>query len=174
MEKNKENTPLVTWHYSPEEWNTAITVARNLKKEDNYYYAFAILVGSIIVLMLTRDVSFLTALLFAIPFAVFIPYIRFKIVTKKLTPTKSDSFVVFYKNFINFNDTLIELYAENRWIKNMKIITENSINFIEVDIAWSTRRGNTFDEYRIPIPNEQLTKAEELINLYANQHQENS
>ncbi len=43
---------------------------------------------------------------------------------------------------------------------------KDSLDLLEFDIAWSTRKGDTFDETRIPIPHDKKNRALELIEFY--------
>ena len=46
----------------------------------------------------------------------------------------------------------------------MKIIQiKNGLKILEIELAWKTRKGATFDELRIPIPFDKLERAEALI-----------
>ena len=61
----------------------------------------------------------------------------------------------------------LTLFANNKWIKNMKIINgKNGLKLLEIEIAWSARKGDTFDETRVPIPFDKLERAEALIEYY--------
>lgn len=43
---------------------------------------------------------------------------------------------------------------------------KKGLQMLEIEIAWHTRKGNTFDETRVPIPTDKLEKAKELIEYY--------
>jgi hypothetical protein len=164
--RNKEY--LETWEFSSADWNTYVNTAKSLKKEDSIYMGIAFLILGIPFLMLVRNVSFITASFFVIPFAILIPWLRHKLSTSYLKHKQDVVLVNFYPDYILINDKKIELISKNRWIKNMKIIKDkNASKLLEIDVAWSTRRGDTFDEVRIPIPNNKLLKAEMLIEFYS-------
>lgn len=151
------------------EWNLFVETETALKKEDNIFMAIAFLIIGIPVLMMKRNTSFFTACLYVIPFAIFIPWLRFKIVMSHIKSNQKNVLVHFHPNYIIINDKKIELFSENRWIKNMEIVDcKNVVKLLEIDIAWSTRKGNIFDELRIPIPLDKLAKAEMLIEFYRN------
>lgn len=156
-----------TWEFSSIEWNAFEKTGTALKKEDNMYMAIGVLIVGIPFLMLKRDASFFTAVLFVIPFAILIPWLRYKLTLSYLKPKPKTVTVQFYPDFILINDEKKVLFSKNRWIKNMKIIDDtNEKKLLEIDIAWSTRKGNTFDELRIPIPPDKASKAEMLIAFY--------
>lgn len=161
------NNFLETWEFSPIEWNYFIKKAKTLKKEDNIYFGFAILIGGIPFLMLARNTTFLIACVFVIPFAFLIPWLRNKFTSTYLKTTNSLSTVVFYSEYVKINDKKIDLFTPKKWIKDMNIIkTENQLLLLEIEIAWRTRKGDTFDEVRVPIPSDKLERAKALIEYY--------
>jgi hypothetical protein len=128
----------------------------------------AFLICGIPFLMLVRNVSFIMASLFVIPVAIIIPWLRHKLATSHLKTKQKEVLVHFHPDYILINDKKIDMFSQNRWIKHMKIIDgKNEMKLLEIDVAWSTRKGNTFDEVRIPIPNDKLNKAEMLIEFYS-------
>ena len=158
---------LDTWTFSSEEWNSFIKEAKLLKKEDNIYMAIATLIVGIPFLMLSRKITFFMTLFFVIPFAIIVPWVRNKMSTSHLKPIKNKAIIKFYTQYITINKRRIDLYADKKWIKNMKIIDgKNGLKLLEIEIAWSTRKGDTFDEIRVPIPTDKLERAEALIEYY--------
>lgn len=158
---------LDTWTFSSKEWYLFTTEATSLKKEDNIYMAIATLLVGIPFLMLSRRVTFLMSTFFVIPFAIIIPYVRYRIAVKNLKLTANKAIVEFYSEYILINGKKIELFNNNKWIKNMKIINgKNDLKLLEIEIAWSARKGDTFDETRVPIPLDKLERAEALIEYY--------
>ena len=158
---------LDTWTFSAKEWNLFIKEAKSLKKEDNIYMGIATLIVGVPFLMLSRKITFLMTLIFVIPFAILIPWARNKISTAHLKPIKKEAIVDFYTTYITINNKRIDLYDDKKWIKNMTIIDgKNGLKLLEIEIAWSTRKGDTFDETRIPIPSNKIERAEALIEYY--------
>ncbi len=164
----KLNSSLLdTWIYSAEEWNTYVKEAKIFKKEDNRYFGAAILIAGIPFLMFFRNTGFLMAIAFVIPFAILLPYLRNKIANTTIKETTKEAYVTFYSEFLDVNGTIIDLFTDQKWIKNMVILpAKKGLPMLEIEIAWHTRKGNTFDETRVPIPTEKLEKAEALIEYY--------
>lgn len=166
----KLNTSLLdTWVYTSEEWNTYVKEAKILKKEDNRYFGAAILIIGIPFLMYFRYTGFLIAVIFVLPFAILLPYLRNKIAKNNptLNETTKEAYVTFYPEFLDINGTNIDLFKNQKWIKNMMITpAKKGLPMLEIEIAWHTRKGNTFDETRVPIPTDKLEKAKELIEYY--------
>lgn len=172
MSNSIKHTPnknyLDTWEITPNEWNSFIKEAKSLKKEDNIYMGIATLIVGIPFLMLSKKITFLMTLFFVIPFAILVPWARNKMSTSYLKPIKNIAFVKFYTNYITINIRRIDLYADKKWIKNMKIIdSKNGLKLLEIEIAWRARKGYTFDEVRVPIPVDKLERAAGLIEYYS-------
>ncbi|MAD96449.1 MAG: hypothetical protein CMB99_03890 [Flavobacteriaceae bacterium] len=151
--------------YTQSFWNDYVTVELKNKKEDNYYFAFAIAILCTGGLMFLRDTTFLVALAFSLPFAILIPYLRQKLNYKYLVKNPPNPEVKIFDKFLKINNHSIEFRSDQRRLKGIKLIeASNGMNLLEFDIQWITRKGPTNDEYRIPIPKENLEDAQKIIN----------
>ena len=156
--------PLIEWHYSEQEWNEFVDIEKANKKEDNIYFGIAILLIVPFGLMYYRDTTYLIGILFAIPFAFLIPFLRMKFSYKHLQKNVLKPHVLIFNDYMMINYHKIEVASKRRRIKSLKIIdAKNNKKLLEVDIQWSTRKGPTYDEFRILIPENKLSEAEKLI-----------
>lgn len=160
--------PIEIWNFTSEEWNAFTNEAKLLKNEDNIYFGIGILIVGIPYLMFFRNTTFILATAFVLPFAIALPYLRFIIALRNIKPTKKPASIKFYKNYIDMNGKHIELFNDKKWIKFMQILESDKglPPLLEIEIAWNTRNGNTFDETRVPIPLDKMEKAKELIEFY--------
>ncbi|PQJ75300.1 hypothetical protein [Polaribacter gangjinensis] len=165
----KTENPLIQWQYSQEEWNEFVDIEKANKKEDNIYFGLAILLIVPFGLMFYRGTSFLFSLLFSIPFAVLIPFLRMKFSYKHLQKNVFNPHVILYNDYMLINNHRIEVASKRKRIKNLKIIdAKSNKKLLEVDIQWATRKGPTNDEFRILIPENKLSEAEKLVeNFYS-------
>lgn len=167
MHLKVEFDALAEWHYTEGEWNEFVTIEKANKKEDNIYFGIGILVLSTIGLMIFRNTSFLTALTFAIPFSILIPYLRMRFSYNHLKYNVKKPFVKIYENYILINNHKIEVSSTKKRIKGLKIIkAKNNLQLLEIDIQWITRKGPTNDEFRVLIPNNKISEAEKLVNQF--------
>ncbi|MDP5092435.1 MAG: hypothetical protein NWQ17_03955 [Polaribacter sp.] len=156
--------PLIEWHYSEQEWNEFVDIEKANKKEDNIYFGIAILLIVPFGLMYYRDTTYLIGILFAIPFAFLIPFLRMKFSYKHLQKNVLKPHVLIFNDYMMINYHKIEVASKRRRIKSLKIIdAKNNKKLLEVDIQWATRKGPTNDEFRILIPENKLSEAEKLI-----------
>ena len=156
--------PLVEWQYSTEEWNEFVDIEKANKLEDNIYFGVAILIIVPLGLMFYRNTNYLFSLLFSMPFAFLIPFLRMKFGYKHLQKNVLHPHVSIFNEYMMINDHKIEVASKKRRIKSLKIMdAKNQKKLLEVDIQWATRKGPTNDEFRILIPENKLAEAEKLI-----------
>ncbi len=164
--KNQHSEVLSHWKYTTKQWDEFVTIEKGNKKEDSIYFGIGIVILSTIALMLLRQTSFFTALVFAIPLAVLIPFLRMKFSYKHLKKGVKNPEVKITFNNLFINNHIVELQNKNKRVKSMKIIEEkNDIKLLEFDVQWLTRKGPTNDEFRILIPDDKLEEAKKLITL---------
>ena len=164
--KNQHSEVLSHWKYTTKQWDEFVTIEKGNKKEDSIYFGIGIVILSTIALMLLRQTSFFTALVFAIPLAVLIPFLRMKFSYKHLKKGVKNPEVKITFNNLFINNHIVELQNKNKRVKSMKIIEEkNNIKLLEFDVQWLTRKGPTSDEFRILIPDDKLEEAQKLITL---------
>ncbi len=161
MESEK---PLIEWHYSAEEWNEFVDIEKANKLEDNIYFGVAILIIVPFGLMFYRNTNYVFSLLFSMPFAFLIPFLRMKFSYKHLQKNVLKPHVIIFNDYMMINYHKIEVASKRKRIKSLKIIdAKNNKKLLEVDIQWSTRKGPTNDEFRILIPEDKILEAEKLI-----------
>lgn len=160
-------TLIAEWHYSEKEWNEFVVFERANKKEDNIYFGIGIVILGTFGLMILRQTSFFGALVFAIPLAILIPWLRMKLSYKHLKKSVKDASVKIYIDHLLINNHKIALTGERRRVRNLKIIDgKNGIKLLEFNVQWTTTKGPTNDEFRILIPNDKITEAENLISIF--------
>lgn len=167
MKTTNQNTEVLShWKYTSKQWDKFVTIEKGNKKEDNIYFGIGIVILATITLMLFRGTSFFTALLFSVPLAILIPFLRMKFSYKHLKKGIKNPEVKITFNNLFINNHVIELQNKNKRVKSMKIIEEkNNIKLLEFDVQWLTRKGPTNDEFRILIPDDKLEEAQKLITL---------
>ena len=165
MNSNSINFNLITeWNYSQKEWDEFVVIEKANKKEDSIYFGIGILVLGTIGLMILRQTSFFGGFIFAIPFAILIPWLRMKFSYKHLKKGVKNPSVKIYTDHLLINTHKIELSGKIKRVKSLKIIdAKNGKKLLEFDVQWMTRKGPTNDEFRVLIPTDKITEAEKLI-----------
>lgn len=155
---------LANWSYSQQDWNEYVTIEKKNKKEDNFYFGCGIVIISTLGLVAFRNVTFLFGLLFAIPFAIGIPWLRMRFSYPYLKKNIQNSEVKIYEKFLKINNHTIEFINDQRRLKNIRIIeTPSGRHLLEFDVQWLTRKGPTNDEHRVLIPSEKMEEAKEIV-----------
>ena len=167
MELTKEESLLAEWSYSEKDWNEFVDIEKSNKKEDNLYFGIGILILGTFGLMVLRQTSFLGGLVFAVPIAVLIPWLRMKFSYPHLKKGISNPLVKIYSNYILINGKKIQLNGNQKRIKSITIIdTRKKKKLIEFNIQWLTRKGPTNDEFRILIPSDKIQEAKDLVQSF--------
>lgn len=164
---NTQHTEILShWKYTTKQWDEFVTIEKGNKKEDSIYFGIGILILAPIVLMGFRQTSFFTALLYSVPFAVLIPFLRMKFSYRHLKKgIKNPEVKITFEN-LYINNHVVVLQNKYRRVKSMKIIdAKNNLKLLEFDVQWITRKGPTNDEFRILIPDDKLEEAKKLISM---------
>lgn len=155
---------LAEWTYTTKEWNDFVTTEIANKKEDNIYFGIGIAILGTVGLMLLRGVNLITGVLFSVPLAVLIPFLRMKFSYKHLKKGEKNPRIKIFTDCLIVNKHKIELTSSRKRVKSAKIITsKNNKKLLEIDVQWLTAKGPTNDEFRIPIPSEKEKEAQNII-----------
>ncbi len=155
---------LAHWKYTTKQWDEFVTIEKGNKKEDSIYFGIGILIIASLGLMVLRGTSFVTGLLFAVPFAILIPFLRMKFSYRHLKKGIKNPEVKITFEKLYINNHIVELQNKKKRVKSMKIIeVKNNLKLLEFDVQWLTRKGPTNDEFRILIPEDKIKEAEKLI-----------
>lgn len=165
----KIDKPLVVWEYSTATWNEYVDLEKANKLEDNIYFGVAIILIVPFGLMFFRATNYLFSLLFSLPFAFLMPFLRMKFSYKHLEKNVSNPQVKIFNDYLMINQHKIEVASKKRRIKSLKIIdAKNTKKLLEIDVQWMTSKGPTNDEFRILIPENKLSEAIILVNNFNN------
>lgn len=160
------NNLLAHWKYSSKQWDEFVTIEKGNKKEDNIYFGIGIIILGTLGLMTFRNTSILIGLIFTVPFAILIPFLRMRISYRHLRKGIKNPEVKIYFDKLIVNNHTIELQGKRKRVKSMKIIeAKNNLKLLEFDVQWITGKGPTNDEFRILIPKDKIKEAEHLISL---------
>ena len=152
------------WTYSPELWRQFLKIERKNKREDNIYTFIGAMILCVPGLMLMRGTSFLVALMFSLPMAIIFSFGRQWYVMSKMKGGLSKPEVRIEHDTLWYGNKKIPIFNKKRWIKDLRLIHHVSgMELLEFSIGWTTSKGPTFDEYRVPILEEHKADAELLI-----------
>lgn len=155
---------LAHWQYDTKKWDEFVTIEKGNKREDNVYFGIGIVIVGTVGLMFLRDVSFWIALLFSLPLAILIPWLRMAFSYKHLKKGIKNPEVKIFYDFLLINNKKVLLRDHRRRVKSLKVVdAKGEIKLLEFDVQWLTAKGPTNDEFRILIPKEKLETIDQLI-----------
>ena len=159
-----QNNPLAQWHFSSKEWNDYVSIEKRNKREDSIYFGIGIIIIGTLGLMFLRSTGFWGGLLFSLPLAILIPWLRMTFSYKYLKKGVKNPEVKIYYDYLLINNRKIELRNERKRIKSLKVLnTKGGMKLLEFDVQWLTAKGPTNDEFRVPIPDDKEKEVQELI-----------
>jgi membrane protein implicated in regulation of membrane protease activity len=165
---NKE--VLAQWETDAHTWKAFVKNERNYRNSDNIYYFIGVVLLGTPFLMLARAVPWTGALVFSAVFGLLIVYLRRSLSLKKLQPRSGQvpGQVVIGKGYVVLNGHTFDLYSESRHTTRVQFLPDQQPAILEFTIAWITRKGRTFDELRVPVPQNQMEKAKEVVKYFNN------
>lgn len=166
MNKNTENPLLAHWHYDNDLWQRFSKMQAKEKKTDNIIFSLVILIFSVPILMFVKGAPFLIALMFTAPFAILFPLVRFKKSQKYFKKNVHNPEIKIYTNHLDINGIKKELISKKYWVLSIKTKVIDGLHILYFEIAWNAHKGRTHDEFRIPIPSNEVAKAEEIVAFY--------
>lgn len=159
-----QNNLLAYWQYDTQVWDEFVTIEKGNKREDNMYFGIGIVIIGTLGLMFLRDTGFWMGLLFSLPLAILIPWLRMTFSYTHLKKGIKNPEVKIFQDYLMINNKKIELKNVRKRIRSLKVRdTKKGLKLLEFDIQWVTAKGPTNDEFRILIPENKLETVEELI-----------
>lgn len=155
---NKANNIIIaSWQLTNEEWNKFYKTEKAERRNNIMIEVFWILVLGVILLKSTRA----TPTLIAIEVSVFIGAIygfgKYYLTMKSIEPDTAhtqNKEILITNNSIIINNKLNIFNDDTRWFKGIKVLNKQNSIVLEITYGWHTRKGNTFDEIRIPVNNQ--------------------
>lgn len=155
---------LAYWQYDTRMWDEFVSIEKGNKREDNIYFGIGIVIIGTLGLMFLRDTGFWMGLLFSIPLAILIPWLRMTFSYTYLKKGVKNPEVKIFQDRLMINNKKIELKNTRKRIRSLKVRdAKGGLKLLEFDIQWVTAKGPTNDEFRILIPEDKLETVEELI-----------
>jgi hypothetical protein len=160
----KRHDLIAYWQYDTRVWDEFVTIEKGNKREDNIYFGIGIVIISTLCLMFFRSVSFWMGLLFSVPLAILIPWLRMIFSYSYLKKGVKNPEVKIFRAFLLINTKKIVLRSNRRSIKSIKVIdAREGLKLLEFTVEWTTAKGPTHDEFRILIPERQLENVNSII-----------
>ncbi|MFK5891376.1 MAG: hypothetical protein QM486_11670 [Flavobacteriaceae bacterium] len=168
MSQNTENSLLFHFKYDNNEWRIFTKFQSKQKKIDNIIYGALILIFGLLILVFVKGTPILFALIITLPLALFFSYIRYRKSQKYFKRKVKNPQIKIFENHLEINGLKKILISKKYWLLSVVSKSKNDLNYICFEIAWNAHKGRTHDEFRIPIPSNEVAKAEEIVAFYKN------
>ncbi len=155
-ENRYNNVPqLFHWEFDADAWKQFMTSEKKYRNSDSIYLIIAGILLGTYSLIRNRHADIKTAVLLSAILIVVIAFLRRQLTLRALSTGKKINAVTITDRFVRVNDQFFSLSSENRMLSKVRLITDGHPFILEFTISWQTRSGPTFDELRIPVPEEQ-------------------
>jgi hypothetical protein len=156
---------LATWHFTAQEWNAFLRYERKERKLSHAIESVLILILGGLLLLYTRDAS--PWLAFGISGVIGAIYWigKYYLSMGSLGAAKPTNEVIITPMAIIINGKYNVLRNENIWLSKAKVKEDKGLHLLEFTYNWATRKGDTYEDFRIPIPVDKLTDAEQIAKV---------
>jgi hypothetical protein len=151
---------LTTWAYSISEWKEFMKWEKK-ERSSGTSMETAIIVGlGTLAIHFLKGEDWITAFAISIVMGLIYGVVKYIITMSsiKLDENKLPEVIITNQSVI-VNGRMNRFYGNNLWLGKVEIKETKAFNILEITYCWSTRRGETFDEIRVPIPKGSLKEA---------------
>ncbi len=155
---------LASWEFSIAEWQHFLKKELNNLVTESIILFISIAILGAALLIFTKGASFSIAAIVSAVVGGIIGVLKYLLKKNTLQyHSKKNVSILIGLDSVILNGKLVVLRDENKWLSAVSIKTDQSPEIIEFVYNWNTRKGNTFDEFRIPIPNDKLSEAKDVV-----------
>lgn len=163
-QQHQEGLPIV-WEYTAADWQAFARWEQKERKTNTLIEAFVLAVLGMLMIILSRGANWVVALVISTIIATI--YYRFKVwLTLRgiRQPDQEKRYrVKITADGVFVNGRYHAIQNQQRW--RGKLILNEAVQpaVLEFTFHWNTRRGETFDEVRIPVPEGAIVQARALV-----------
>lgn len=156
---------LAEWVLDEQTWKDFCINEKKYRNQDNIWFFVAFLFLGTLVLLISRNSSFLPAISIVAAIGLITIYLRRSVALQKLhVPAGMPKQVVIGQRHILMNGKRYPINADRMTTRKVRVIEDSTPMLLELTLYWPTRNGETFDELRIPVPPSALEKAKLAAN----------
>ena len=158
------NVALACWNYSNDEWAKFYKWERKERKTNTLTESLIIVLFGTFFIYITRESDVFLSLAISLCVAITYGLIKYFLTMASLSnASKKQNQVIFTNSSVVINGKLNPFKDDNYWLGKIEILEEPEPKVMEITYHWSTRKGNSFDEIRVPIPKGKLGEAVQLV-----------
>lgn len=161
---------IATWDIDDATWKAFCKNERKYRRTDNIIFFFLFLGLGAFLLMGTRGAGLLLAASVSGSIGLIIVLIRYYSAIKKIhVQPDVPKQVMAGKRHIIMNAVLYPINTDDKVTRKVMLIQDSKPCILELTIYWRTRNGETFDEFRFPVPENAIDKALEAAKVLKSQ-----
>lgn len=155
------------WNIDTPTWEAFKINEKKYRTSDNRYFLAAFLIVGTIILMFSRAAPIFIAAPIVLVIGIITITARKSVALKKLivAPAVPLSVTVGRRQLI-MNGVLYHLQSDRISTRKVRLLTEETPMILEFTQYWPTRRGETFDELRIPVPSYAQAEAQKVVDNF--------
>ncbi len=151
---------LANWLYSVSEWKAFMKWERKERGSTTLMETILIIVPGTFAIRVLKAGDWGTALAISLFIGVLYGVIKYIITLSSLHLGENKMpEVIITKEAVIVNGHLNRFRGNNLWLGKVAVNDAGSFNILEITYCWNTRKGQSFDEIRVPIPKGYLKEA---------------
>jgi len=149
---------LTSWIYSVSDWKEFVKWERKERKQGTIIeVSLVVVLGT---LALRGMQGWILALIISSVIAILYGLLKYFLKTSSIrSDEKGMPEVIITNENVYINGRIHPFYADNLWLGKVDIREEGQLNIFEITYCWNTRKGESFEEIRVPIPKGKLKEA---------------
>lgn len=167
-----ENAALLAcWNYSLPEWEAFMRLETKSLRERLLIQSLLIVVLGTVVVLFSTNASLLGAAAASIFTGAVYGLLKYNFHVHSIHHKgPGNPVVLILPDALIINGHYNALKGENLWFENAVIKKEKQCSVLEITYGWSTRRGNTNDEIRVPVPPGKENEAVRIVKELKSRH----
>ena len=155
----------IVWEYSSAQWLQFTRWEQRERRTNTFIEAFVLVVLGSLMIVISRGANWIIALLVSIVIAAIYYWLKIWLTLRGIAqPDPENRYrVIIQANGVLVNGRYHALQNQQRWLGKLTLHEKVEPAILEFTFHWNTRRGETFDELRIPVPPEAIAQAKWLV-----------
>ncbi len=155
----------IVWEYSSAQWLQFTRWEQRERRTNTFIEAFVLVVLGSLMIIISRGANWTIALLVSIVIASIYYWLKIWLTLRGIAqPDPENRYrVIIQANGVLVNGRYHALQNQQRWLGKLTLHEKVEPAILEFTFHWNTRRGETFDELRIPVPPEAIAQAKWLV-----------
>ena len=145
--------PLACWNYSLPEWEIFLRIETRTLRQDILMQCVLIVVLGTVTVLFSTEATLFGAVAVSASIAIVYGILKYHFHLQSIQHKgQGNPVVLILPGALIINGHYNPISGEHMWFINAVIKKEKACSILEITYGWSTRKGDTHDELRVPIP----------------------